>query len=247
MVKLAFNPQEITLSNDIRNQPRYTIGDAAGYLYMPATTVSAWFFGTTYTNKLNGKKTAFESVLVPADPSEKLLSFDNLVEAYVLRQFRTKDRIQLRQLSNAMKFARAHLGIDKPLLDRNLLKGGKSLYLEKAGAVVGLSDPMQLLLPGAQSFFERVKYTDDAVSSLFLLTRPVPTDSPLVVSISPEYSFGRSVINRTKVSTSIIAERYLNGDSICDLAEDYDCRTQEIEESIRAEWMFARGQKLKAA
>jgi uncharacterized protein (DUF433 family) len=39
----------------------------------------------------------------------------------------------------------------------------------------------------------------------------------------------------TSIPTSIIAERYKAGDSLQDLAEDYDCDLSQIEEAIRCE------------
>jgi uncharacterized protein (DUF433 family) len=245
MVKLAFDPAEVALGLELRDQPRYSPNEAAGYLGIPSTTIGSWFFGTTYGPA--GNKVDFEPVLIPADREARLLSFDNLVEAYVLRCFRTKDKINLREISAAMKRARDAHGIRKPLLDRNLLKLGKALYLEDAGQVLGLSEPSQLLLPNALELFSRVVYKDDAICALFPLTRPVAEDSPRMISISPEFSFGRPIIDRSKVQTSIVAARYLNGDSMSELAADYRCDVSEIEESIRAEWMFARGQKIKAA
>lgn len=245
MVKLAFDPDEVTLGLRLQEQPRYTVREAAGYLSIPPATIGAWFFGTTYGPK--GEKVHFEPVLTPADRGAKLLSFDNLVEAFVLRCFRKRDQIELRKISEAMKYASEKLGIAKPLLDSQLLTMGKSLYLEDAGRVLGLSDPGQLLLPNAMEMLSRVNYGDSAKATLYPLTRPANEESPRVVSISPEFSFGRPTIDRTKVQTGIVAARYLNGDSIDELAKEYRCETAEIEESIRAEWIFAHGQKSQAA
>lgn len=46
---------------------------------------------------------------------------------------------------------------------------------------------------------------------------------------------GRSVIAETGLATRIIAERYKLGESISDLAQDYERPSTEIEEAIRCE------------
>lgn len=244
MAKLAFDPEKLSLGLPVREMPRYTASDAGGYLGIPATTIRSWFFGTTYGKV--GQTVAFDPVLKPASLSAKLLSFDNLVEAYVLRQFRHRDNINLRHIARAIEYARDELGIEKPLLEDNLIRVGKSIFLEKAGEFVGLSDPGQLLLPHAGKLFERIEYVDDAIAAIFPGTRDDIEDSPRIISISPSFSFGKAVVDRTKVPTDVIRDRYMNGDTIDDLVDDYECERSEIEEAIRAEWKFAFGHRKSA-
>lgn len=244
-VKIRFDIDQIDLKTPARDQPRYSIADASGYLNVPKATLSSWFYGTTYGK--GGSRSNFDPVLDPASLEPRLLSFDNLAEAFVLRMFRTKDKIQLRTIGLAIQNARDRLGIEKPLLHENLFRGGKDLFLETAGQITGLTDPVQLLLPHWESFLERVHYRDKAVAAIYPLTRPVETESPSIVSISPDFSFGSSVIDRTKVRTSVIAERYIGGDSVIQIANDFRCKSEEVEEAIRAEWMFSNAQQKQAA
>ena len=53
--------------------------------------------------------------------------------------------------------------------------------------------------------------------------------------IDPRIAFGRLTIAGTGIVTDILKERYKAGDSIEDLAEDYDCDRLSIEEAIRCE------------
>jgi uncharacterized protein (DUF433 family) len=52
------------------------------------------------------------------------------------------------------------------------------------------------------------------------------------IAIDPQISFGRPVIVRLGVSTSVIAERIDAGETIDALAADYDLSPQEIEEAV---------------
>lgn len=53
--------------------------------------------------------------------------------------------------------------------------------------------------------------------------------------IDPRVAFGRLVIAGTGIPTHIVAERYAAGDSIDDLADDYNCCHEIIAEAIRCE------------
>src|SRR5438128_210294 len=68
---------------DSREQPLYTVKEAAYYLGVEQQTLTTWFFGRHYDTKFEGEK-FWERVIVPADPELKLLSFFNLAEAHVL-------------------------------------------------------------------------------------------------------------------------------------------------------------------
>jgi len=52
-------------------------------------------------------------------------------------------------------------------------------------------------------------------------------------------SFGRPIIAGTNIATSIIAERYKAGESMEELAKDYGCRREQVEEAVRCELALA--------
>ena len=60
-----------------------------------------------------------------------------------------------------------------------------------------------------------------------------------MVVINPAISAGRPVIVGTGLATQIIAERYKAGESVSDLANDYERPDEEIEEAIRCELQAA--------
>jgi uncharacterized protein (DUF433 family) len=70
---------------------------------------------------------------------------------------------------------------------------------------------------------------------LYSFTRPNLADAPRLVAIDPKIAFGRSVIAGTSIPTAVLHERWKAGDSITDLAEDYDRPVIEIEEALRYE------------
>jgi uncharacterized protein (DUF433 family) len=65
--------------------------------------------------------------------------------------------------------------------------------------------------------------------------RAVTAHEPKPVEIDPRIAFGRPVLAGRAVPTAVLADRFKAGDSLADLAEDYDTSTQTIEEAIRCE------------
>ena len=70
---------------------------------------------------------------------------------------------------------------------------------------------------------------------LYSFTRSNINDAPAMVVIDPSLSPGRPVITGTGLATEVIAERYKAGETVAELAEDYDREEAEIEEAIRCE------------
>jgi uncharacterized protein (DUF433 family) len=48
-------------------------------------------------------------------------------------------------------------------------------------------------------------------------------------------AFGRPIVERKGITTSVIGERFRAGESMLDIAEDYDLEAFEVEEAIRYE------------
>jgi uncharacterized protein (DUF433 family) len=63
----------------------------------------------------------------------------------------------------------------------------------------------------------------------------IPEDEYAPVAVDPEVCFGRPVVAGTGVPTDVIADRYLGGDSIEKMAEDYDLSEEHIEAALRFE------------
>ena len=60
-------------------------------------------------------------------------------------------------------------------------------------------------------------------------------DEPRAIAMDPYVSFGRPMLVGTGIPTAIVAERYKAGESIQELAYDYDLLPSLIEEAIRCE------------
>ena len=87
---------------------------------------------------------------------------------------------------------------------------------------------------------KRIKRDPNGVPiKLFPFTRSSIRNAPALVVIDPNLSAGRPVIAGTGLATEIIAERYKAGESVSELAKDYERSADEIEEAIRCELQAA--------
>lgn len=71
---------------------------------------------------------------------------------------------------------------------------------------------------------------------LYLFTRKDGIrDQPSPVVVDPQIAFGRPVLAGRSVPTAVVADRFKAGDTLTQLAEDYDTSRQNIEEALRCE------------
>jgi uncharacterized protein (DUF433 family) len=86
-----------------------------------------------------------------------------------------------------------------------------------------------------RSYLHRIEYRNGLPVRLYPVTRTDDPDSPRRVVILPDVGFGRPVTERKLISTAVISDRFNAGESVGDLADDYDLSPEDVEEAIRAE------------
>jgi uncharacterized protein (DUF433 family) len=214
--------------------PSYRIAEVAQYLRMPKATVRAWVMG-------QGR---FRLVLA-LQPHEgvPLLSFVNLVEVHVLDALRREHGISLQKARAALRLlGRLFPDTAHPLADQDLLTHGGEVFVEHLGRLVSASHEGQIAIREfLEAHLRRVERDPTGrAARLYPFTRKREDPQsllhePRLVMIDPEIQFGRPVLAGTGIPTLIIADRYKAGESIADLARDYDRPEEEIEEAIRCE------------
>ncbi len=215
--------------------PIYSLSAAAHYLRVPEATLRYWIGGS-----VRGRKVT--PILRIPDPDSLILSFHNLAEAYVIRLFKQQYRLKLPAIRAAVEYVALRYECEHPLLTHDFLTDGGSLLIEEAA----LSGSEELLDASAQgqrvmrgvveAYLERLERTEKGGLRLYPLTRKHnEAESPRTVLIDPRHSFGQPVLSDCYIPTAIIAERHRAGESIADLAVDYECEGAQIEEALRYE------------
>jgi len=239
----VIEPTDIYGGADPREVPAYPVSEAARYLRVPRATLRAWAFG-----QRGAGKEPFQPVIASQDTDNGLLSFKNLVAAHVLSALRVQHRIPLQRVRKAIEYLRNETRSKDPLFELPLLTDGADLFVEAYEGMVTASRRGQMALtPILQAYLRRIEYDEKrGVVRLFpfirrreLQTPEILLQEPRVVMIDPRISFGRPVLVGTNIRTSIIAERYMAGESVRELAEDYHRSPLEIEEAIRCESIAA--------
>lgn len=218
----------IATNRDHRALPAYTVSEAAHYLNVPATTLGSWVAGSA------------PLTCMPTSAA-RLLSFFNLAELHVIAAVRRTHGVRMPQLRSAIDYLRdlASSAHDRkyPLLSQALETDGVSVFLDQYGELTNISQRGQVAMREVLgAALKRIDRDAKGVPvRLFPYTRPSKENAPSIIAICPGICAGRPVIVGTGLSTQIIAERYKAGESIRDLAQDYERAHLEIEEAIRCE------------
>ncbi len=220
---------------DPRNIPTYSIGDVARYLRIPSGTIRSWTVGRRYNTTEGARQ--FEPLISVRDCKPILLSFTNLIEVHILRAIRKDHKIQLDKVRTALDFINEQFEVSHPLAHEIFRTDGVDLFIDRYGSLINTNKSGQIELKDAlNAHLERIEPDDTGLAiKLFPFTRSHEQDNPRIVVIDPRIAFGRLVIAETGIATSVLAERYHAGDSIDELADDYDCDRLKIEEAIRCE------------
>lgn len=133
----------------------------------------------------------------------------------------------------ALRYAERELEIDRLLLREELRTSGGELFLDRYGELVNLSASGQLAMRRIfETHLERVEW--GAMRSAIRLYPFVVADAvdekPIV--IDPQISFGRPVVEKAFVSTRAILERIDAGETVDDLARDYELSAEAIEDAV---------------
>lgn len=220
---------------DPRAMPAYTFQDASFYLGIPLATLRSWIRGRFYPTKRGNK--FFKPIFSLPKPDKPLLSFTNLVEAHVLNAIRRKHNIDLQKVRKSILYVQEHFSYKHPLADQRFETYGKDLFIRHYGELINVSQDGQLAMKAVlEEHLNRVEHDPTGrAARLYPFLRANGHRENRSVVIDPYISFGNPVIAGTGIPTTVIASRFLAGDSVTDIATDYGRETFEIEEAIRYE------------
>jgi len=216
---------------DPRTEPAYPVAEAGRYLRLPAATLRSWFAGRSYPTSAGTSR--FEPLLRPSNAAPLTLSFENLIEAHVLRSLRTDHGVALTEVRQALSYAERELRISRLLTRPELRASGGELFLEHYGELVNLSASGQLAMKRMfERHLARIEWSSlQTASRLYpFLTGEAADERPIV--IDPAVSFGRPVVSGAFVSTRAILERIDAGETVEEVAGDYQVTVATIEDAV---------------
>lgn len=222
--------------DDIHNVPTYPVADAARYLRIPLVTLRSWLKGSSDPTKTHQQ--AFEALIRRPSSTSPHLSFTNLVEAHVLRIIRETHRVKLAKVRYALDYLNQQLNTHHPLVSKKFQTDGVDLFVDQMDKLVNVSRSGQLAMRAILNhLLARVEWDENGLATRFFPINELISnlESDKVIFLDPAIRFGKPVIAETGVPTRIIAELYNAGDSIEDIADEYDCTPSQVFTAIQFE------------
>jgi len=223
--------EQAPTKRDRREQPAYPLAEAARYLKLPATTLRSWVVGRPYPKA--GSVEHFHPLIKAAQAKPLLLSFWNLIEAHVLLSLRTDHAIAIREVRDAIHYAERELGLERLLLRNDLSTHAGQVFLDQYGKLINLSASGQMAMRRMlEDHLKRVEWDRWMFPMRLYPFVPGASRDDRRIAIDPEIAFGRPIVLRVGVSTGAIANRIDAGESVAELAADYDLTPNEIEQAV---------------
>lgn len=215
---------------DTRDQPAYTVAEAARHLKLSSATLRAWVAERDHPLPEGGVR--FKALIEVARVKPPRLSFFNLIEAHVVRALRTDHGVSINALRDAITYTEAALKLKRLLLSDVLRTHGGRMLLDHYGQSIELSASGQIAIRKAlEDHLTRIE-RDRWNVPVRLYPCPTPAQNgSRPIAIDANIAFGRPAMVSCGVSTHVIAERLDAGDSVADLAADYGLTPGEIEQA----------------
>lgn len=215
-----------TRNIELYEEAAYGISEAAAYLKVPYTTLRYWLTGFRRR----------PAVVVPVEDDPVRLSFMNLLECHALAGMRKLYDLKLPKVRTALLRVGEKTGNAHPLVTQAFLTDRRDLFIEEMGKIINVSKSQeQLGFDFYRRFLERVETGPSGIIRFFPFVIAPNLNEPKTIEINPFVSFGKPVISGTGIATAIIASRFNARESVRDLAEEYGCTPEQIEEAIRWE------------
>lgn len=212
--------------NRLYEQPAYGLPEAAVYLKVPTQTLRYWLTGF-------GKR---PPIIEPVESGPVRLSFCNLLECHALAAMRKLYDLKVPRVRAALRKISRDYPQPHPLIDEVFLTDRKDLFIERMGKIINVSrHPDQLSMEFFAAHLQRVEVDPKGLFRFFPFVVEPRLSEPKTIEINPMVGFGKPIIAGTAISTAIIASRFSARESITDLAEEYGCTQEQIEEAIRWE------------
>ena len=215
-------------TSDPRHRALYTPVDVARLARVNPDTLRRWT--QPAGARLHGL------ILPAADDSRSPFSFMNLVEAYVLGFLRREHGLRTPDIRRAVTWLSRHYPEHRhPLATLALETDGFDLFVRENDLLISASESGQIVFRRIMDqYMSRIERGEDGLPRC-LYPYMASVEGPRQIAIDPSVQFGRPVVARTRISTSILAERFAAGESVRALAADYEVAEEAVEEALRCE------------
>ena len=233
---------EATTTRDLRfDVPLYTTAEAARAVGLSPSTLSTWARG--YERRPAGRPPVSGAPVITALPAEKgqpSIPFVGLSEALVLAAVR-KAGVPLQRIRPALEELAKELGVEHALASRRLYTDGAELLFDYAETsdepdapaareLVIVRKQQYVFAPVVERYLKLITYGSDGYPELVRL--PVYPHAEVIVD--PRRSFGQPIFARGGARVADALDRFLAGESLQDVAQEFGVPVSEVEDVVRA-------------
>lgn len=226
-IKIGGSPFETIMETatpkDIRYRPLYSLAEVSRYARVRPATLRAW------------TRNAGSGVVIPvAGPSVAPFSFIDLIESYVVESLRHTYRVPMQRIRRAVEWLGQQYGTVHPLAELNLETDGHDVFIREFETPINASRRGQSGFPEVLArYLQRIERDKGRIPVRFY---PYTyAEAPKAIVMDPAVAYGRPVVVGTRVTSQMIFERYGGGESLRDIALDYDLDVSLVEEALRCE------------
>jgi uncharacterized protein (DUF433 family) len=221
----------------------YGIGEAAGYLAVPPSTLTTWAYGYKRrrgTDLLPFRAEPIITAVRPEYHGDPAVPFIGLAEAYTLAAFR-KAGVPMQRVRPAVDVLARELGLEHALASRRLYTdGAEALYDyaqhagdtpagESARELVVVRNNQRVFSEVVEQYLQRIEFAGDGYAQLILL----PQYQVAEVTVDPDHAFGRPRFARGGASVDDVIDLFRAGEPVDTVAEEFGLSRDEVEDAIR--------------
>jgi uncharacterized protein (DUF433 family) len=208
-------------------RPIFTLAEAATYLGMPKSTLHRWARPNEGEQLITALTTERREATVP---------FIGFAEAYVLSAFR-RAGVPMQRIRPAVEVLATSIGVDHALAARRLYTDGAEVLYDYAhsrddheiGDLVVVRTGQRQFTEVVSDYLRRVTYGDDGWATELTL----PAYKQALVTVNPNRAFGLPLVEHGGARVEDLVDRFVAGDTIADIADDFEVPPDEVEDVIR--------------
>ncbi|MFF1276360.1 DUF433 domain-containing protein [Streptomyces marokkonensis] len=202
-----------------------TPAETASYLEIPQSTLTSWLRGQAAGAPLVHQ-------VEPVRKGQPSVPFIAVAEAHVLRSLRSLG-LRMSEIREAAAAVRDAFDTPYGLVSKRVATDGVDIFIEHGWGDLRRARDGQVPIQEVVSDYLRYlnwEPGDDFPSSLRL--RQYPDSVPVV--IDPRFGHGLPVVAANRVTVKAIIDLWEAGESVEDIAYDYDMTPEQVDELCRA-------------
>jgi uncharacterized protein (DUF433 family) len=209
-------------------RPIFTLRETAGYLGVPKSTVHWW------THPRAGGRPLITRV--GSHGRQATVPFIGFAEAFVLSSFR-RAGVPLQRIRPALEVLDQEIGIEHALASERLYTDGAEVLFDFA-TKSDAQEVMELVVVRTRQhqfsevvkrYLKRIRYAGDGWAASVRLA--IYQNAEVVVD--PKVAFGLPLVIQGGARVEDLVDRFQAGDSLADIAADFDVPGDQVEDVIR--------------